>query len=109
MKAKAMNPRSLASALFFASRSSNPDFRKTKPTNPHKWLTTGRIKYQGLRIFANVAPGIERVPDDWRRFKSEEKRDAAETGDNLNENAYVWTKDGKIIGANFTFQSPSRD
>ena len=59
-----------------------------------------------LRIFANVASN---KPDRWREFKSERSRDKADTGDNLNENAYVWLKAGKIVGVNFTFQSGSRD
>ncbi|MBC7911169.1 MAG: hypothetical protein H7Y30_11745 [Pyrinomonadaceae bacterium] len=62
------------------------------------------------RIFADVASGANaNAKANWREFKSEQERTAADTGDNLNENAYVWMRDGKIIGANFTFQSPSRD
>src|SRR5882724_10702268 len=61
-----------------------------------------------LRIFANVASARKPRPD-WRQFKSEEKRQNAWTGDNLNQNAYVWTKQAKIIGAHFLFQSESGD
>jgi hypothetical protein len=60
-------------------------------------------------IFANVATGTEKVPDEWRDFRSEKEREKADTGDNLNENAYVWLRGGKVVGVNFTFQSPSRD
>lgn len=61
------------------------------------------------RIFANVASATTDEPDRWREFKSDAQREKADTGENLNENAYVWLKDGKIVAANFTFQSPSRD
>ncbi len=64
---------------------------------------------ESFRIFANIASGVEKVADEWREFRSESEREAADTGDNLNENAYVWLKKGKVIGAKFTFQSPSRD
>ena len=62
-----------------------------------------------LRIFANVASGTSNESDEWREFKSEDERQKADTGDNLNENANVWIRAGKVVGANFTFQSPSRD
>ena len=61
------------------------------------------------RIFANVASGVERVPNKWQEFHTESERQAADTGENLNENAYVWIMNGNLVGANFTFQSPSRD
>jgi hypothetical protein len=61
------------------------------------------------RVFANVASGKNAQTSSWREFKSEDERKAADTGDNLNESAYVWLRDGKVVGANFTFQSPSRD
>jgi hypothetical protein len=61
------------------------------------------------RIFADVSPGTEAGPAKWGEFKTDKEREAADTGDNLNENAYAWTRDGKLVGANFTFQSPSRD
>lgn len=64
---------------------------------------------KAARIFANVASDNEQAKDLWREFKTEKARDKADTGDNLNENAYVWLKGGKLVGANFTFQSPSRD
>lgn len=63
---------------------------------------------KSLRIFANVA-GVNDDKAQWREFRTEEEREKAGTGENLNENAYVWTRDRKIIGANFTFGSPSGD
>lgn len=59
------------------------------------------------RIFADVSSDA-RKPN-WKEFKTEKKREGADTGNNLNENAYIWTKEGKIVSATFTFQSPSRD
>jgi hypothetical protein len=64
---------------------------------------------KGARIFGNIASGTENEPDKWREFRNEKEREKADTGDNLNENAYVWLRDGMVVGANFTFQSPSRD
>ncbi len=61
------------------------------------------------RRFADVSDGTQNGQAQWREFKNEQEREGADTGDNLNENAYVWTRDGKLIGANFLFQSPSRD
>lgn len=61
------------------------------------------------RLFANVAPGTENVPDQWRELKGENERTGADTSENLNDNAYVWVRNGKVVGADFTFQSPSRD
>ena len=61
------------------------------------------------RIFANVASPTKHETSDWIEFKTEDERKKADTGDNLDESAFVWTRDGKVIGANFTFQSPSRD
>lgn len=57
-------------------------------------------------IYANTS-STEKAK--WQSFKTEKAREAADTGDNLNENAYVWRKNGKVVAANFTFQSPSRD
>ncbi len=64
---------------------------------------------QSQRIFADVSSGTEAGAAKWSEFKTDKEREAADTGDNLNENAYAWTRDGKLVGANFTFQSPSRD
>jgi hypothetical protein len=59
------------------------------------------------RIFADTSSGTKNEAAQWREFKSEKEREGA--GDNLNSNAHVWTRGGKVVGANFTLQSPSRD
>ncbi|HEY8224644.1 MAG TPA: hypothetical protein VIG25_05150 [Pyrinomonadaceae bacterium] len=56
------------------------------------------------RIFGDAAPYNENKPR-WREFKTDAQADKA----NLYNSAYVWTRDGKVIGANFTFSSPSGD
>ncbi len=61
------------------------------------------------RIFGDTASGTQDEPSHWQEFKTEAEREKADTGENLNENAYVWLKGGKVVGVNFTFQSPSRD
>jgi hypothetical protein len=61
------------------------------------------------RIFANVASAAKNEPVTWREFSSEDERKKVDTGDNLTESAFVWLRDGKVVGANFTFQGPARD
>lgn len=63
---------------------------------------------KSARIFADVSSGSSNKSN-WKRFRSEREREKADTGENLNQNAYVWTRAGKVVGVNFTFQSPSRD
>lgn len=64
---------------------------------------------KSARIFADTSSGMTDDKAKWQEFKTEQEREATDTGENLNQNAYVWTSGGKIIGANFTLQSPSRD
>lgn len=59
-----------------------------------------------VRIFADIS-GVTNDAEQWREFKTEKERDGA--GENLNSTADVWTRNGKVIGANFTFQTPSGD
>ena len=68
-------------------------------------------RHQGeCRIFANVAANKTKEKEDrWREFKTQDARNKADAGDNLNENADVCFKDGKVAAAHFMFQSPSRD
>jgi hypothetical protein len=61
------------------------------------------------RIFGDVSPASPNRTSRWREFKSEAARKKAETGENLNQNAFVWSREGKLVGANFTFTSPSGD
>ncbi len=68
---------------------------------------SGLMKKTKERIFADVSSDGKKPS--WKEFKTEKMRDNADTGDNLNENAYVWIKDRKIVSTTFTFQSPSRD
>ncbi len=61
------------------------------------------------RIFADVSSDGENQKSQWREFESEAEREKADTGDNLNENDIVWSKDGAVVLVSCTFQSPSRD
>jgi hypothetical protein len=61
------------------------------------------------RIFADVSSDGEDQKNQWREFESEAEREKADTGDNLNENAVVWSKAGAVVLVSSTFQSPSRD
>ena len=59
-----------------------------------------------VRLFADTSSETDKA-EQWREFKSEKERDGA--GENLNSRADVWTRNGKVVGANFTFQTPSGD
>jgi hypothetical protein len=61
------------------------------------------------RIFADVSSGTESGPPQWREFRNEAERQAQDTGENLNENALVWSRDKRVVLVRFTYQSPSRD
>lgn len=61
------------------------------------------------RIFGDVASGTTDESSRWQEFKTEAERDQADTGENLNESAYVWSKAGKLVGVSLTLQSPSGD
>ena len=65
------------------------------------------MKRTKQRIFADVS-SHGKMPN-WKEFKTEKMRDSNDTGDNLNENAYVWMNNGRIVSTTFSFQSPSRD
>ena len=64
---------------------------------------------KSARIFSDISSGTAGGPATWQEFKTEPEREKANTGENLNGNAYVWMRDGKVVGANFTLHSPSRD
>jgi len=55
------------------------------------------------RIFADVGSGAESRNDNWREFKSEEERQKAGDGYNLNANANVWLKSGVVVVAHCMF------
>jgi hypothetical protein len=61
------------------------------------------------RIFADVSSGSVERKSRWREFKSGEEREEIDDGDNLNENADIWSKDGAVVLVTCLFQSPSRD
>src|SRR5215510_1577797 len=58
------------------------------------------------RLFGDVSSGMEGEKSQWREFKSEEERDEVVTE---NDKANVFAKDGAVVLANYTFQSPSGD
>jgi len=69
-------------------------------------LTTSNAK---RRIFADVSSGYENGPEEWKEFRSERERTKAETGDNMNQTAAVWTKNGKLVVTKMSLTSPSGD
>lgn len=62
-----------------------------------------------FRIVATVNSPEEGGPAEWRRFTSEEELQETDTGENLNETAYVWSDGERIFFVRTMFQSPSRD
>jgi hypothetical protein len=60
------------------------------------------------RFFGDVASSDSKTPK-WKEFKSRKVREAAATGDNLFDVADVWSKDGKVVVAEFGLGSPSGD
>ena len=61
------------------------------------------------RILANIGPAREGGSPDWREFKTAEERSAQDTGDNRNESADVYLKEGRLVYVRFLFQSESQD
>lgn len=61
------------------------------------------------RLYANLSSDITGQKSQWREFKSEEERAEADTGDGLNDNANVWSKDGAVVLVNCAFETPSGD
>ena len=58
------------------------------------------------RLFGDVSSGMEGEKSQWREFKSEEEREEVVTD---NDKANVFAKNGAVVLANYTFQSPSGD
>lgn len=61
------------------------------------------------RIFGDVSSALADENDLWKEFKSEKELEAAGTGENLNQSAFVWTRKSEVVAAKFTFTSPSGD
>lgn len=62
-----------------------------------------------LRILADVSSGRRAGPQDWREFKTDDDRVTQDTGENLNHNAFVYSKDKTPVYVHLLLQSPSRD
>ena len=57
------------------------------------------------RVFVTTSRDVENDSVGWREFKA----GAADAGDAVNDNAWVWSGEGKIVRVKFTFQSESHD
>jgi hypothetical protein len=64
---------------------------------------------QPFRIFADTSSATEDSPSKWKEFRNETELDAASTGENLMEQARIWTVDQKIAGVKLMLTSPSGD
>jgi hypothetical protein len=63
-----------------------------------------KLNQKRKRIFGDVGDKQE----NWREFKGKAARGETDP-DDLDEVAYVWARKGKVVAAEFTFQSESRD
>ena len=59
------------------------------------------------RLFGDVSTDVNDSEGVWREFKSEAARRKA--SENMYQSASVYSRNGKVVGANFTFTSPSGD
>jgi hypothetical protein len=110
----------LASLLFLSPLATGQEQKTPPPQPPQKTELAEIVSYaksidqfikfnsRKRRIFGNIA-GVDDKLDKWREFKTAKQMERADEGDNLDESAYVWVKDGKIVAANFTFTSSSGD
>lgn len=60
------------------------------------------------KTFATIDTGKKGTRKVWMEFKNDKAREQADTGENLNENAFVWLRKNKVVAATFTFQDTSR-
>ncbi len=67
-----------------------------------------KLNPKPARVFANVAEA-EKTAENWQEFGGDKKLAIVRHEDKYNESALVWTKNGKLVAANFKFQSPSGD
>ena|SRR2546422_9460191 len=102
------------SVLFFLStgvaaqnsKSFSPKSSQTAAINVYAKQIDRFMKRTNKRrhLFGNV--GADK--DDWRQLKEKPAKGETDPAD-LNEVAYVWTREGKVVGVGFEFQSDSRD
>ena len=64
---------------------------------------------KSAQIFADISSATTDEKSNWKKFKTAKEREDASTGDNLNEQAEVWKREGKVVATNMTFGSPSGD
>src|SRR6185295_2787268 len=61
------------------------------------------------QIFGDISSGTTDEKSNWKKFKTTKEREDASTGENLNEQAEVWRRAGKVVRVTMTFGSPSGD
>lgn len=66
-------------------------------------------KRNRFRIFADVSSATANEKSRWMEFKTQAAMEAAGTGDNLNEQAFVWRDKGNVVCVKLTQTSPSGD
>jgi hypothetical protein len=63
-----------------------------------------KLNHERRRVFGDVGDKDE----NWREFKGKVAKGETDP-DDLDEVAYVWVRNGKVVAVGFTFQSESRD
>jgi hypothetical protein len=97
------------SAVFLSLTSQVATAQTTVATiNTYTKQIDRNVNPKQARLFGDMS-GIEDQNSKWQEFKTARQRDGAGNGDNLNESAAVWTRQGKVVRADFTFTSPSGD
>ena len=61
------------------------------------------------RVFANASSGVEQGPEEWRELRFDGDNRIESVGDHLNENASIWSSQGRIVGASFISRRESQD
>jgi hypothetical protein len=64
---------------------------------------------KSAQVLGDISSASTDEKSNWKKFKSTKEREDAGTGDNLNEQADVWKREGKVVATNMTFGSPSGD
>jgi len=64
---------------------------------------------KSAQVLGDISSASTDEKSNWKTFKSTKEREDAGTGDNLNEQADVWKREGKVVATNMTFSSPSGD
>ena len=64
---------------------------------------------KSAQLLGDISSASTDEKSNWKKFRTAKEREDAATGENLNQQAEVWKREGKVIATNMTFGSPSGD